>query len=130
MSVNSIEEFGKILVQKVRDSAIQSNDRELLPTANTPIAERWRKSVPDGDLQHIGNVLIPDVVDDTIFYLLQAIDQGVLQVSFLSPDGKTVDLCKEGKGELSGWYMGSDGWRAMFAKERFFDDLSDLKLDL
>jgi len=40
--------------------------------------------------------------------------------------GREVDLTEEGLGELSGWYMGSGGWRAMFSKERYEDDFADM----
>ena len=61
-----------------------------------------------------------------MFSLLHAIDQGVLRLKFVSSTGREVDLTEEGKGELSGWYMGSGGWRAMFSEERYVDDFADL----
>jgi len=71
-------------------------------------------------------VLIPDIVDDTVFYLLRAVDEGLLQLSFTASNGKVVNLTKDGLGELAGWFAGN-GWRQMYAKERFVDDFSDLK---
>ncbi|CAN5831456.1 hypothetical protein BH11PLA1_BH11PLA1_01560 [soil metagenome] len=68
--------------------------------------------------------LIPDVVDDTIFHLLDAIDQGLLKMS-MSSNGKTVDLAAEGLGELAGWYMGN-GWRNEYSEERFTNICSDV----
>jgi len=48
--------------------------------------------------------------------------------NFLSASsGKVVDLNSEGLGELAGWYTGSDGWRAMYTKERLVDYVADLK---
>jgi hypothetical protein len=41
---------------------------------------------------------------------------------FAPPNGTQVDLTKDGHGELAGWYLGSDGWRATYSKERFVDD--------
>jgi hypothetical protein len=127
MPASEIEEFAKILVQRVRDEAIRSSDRLMRPDARSPVAERWRKAAREGRPDNLANVLIPDVVDDTIFYFLQAIDQELLQLSFRASNGKSVELPSEGLGELSGWFMGSPGWREMFAKERFVDDLSDLR---
>jgi hypothetical protein len=66
-------------------------------------------------------------VDETIFYLLQAIDEGSLRIAYTAGNGKVVDLAAEGLGELSGWFMGSEGWRAKYSKERFNDDFSDLR---
>lgn len=73
------------------------------------------------------SIVVPDAVDETVFSLLQAIDQGLLKLKYVSSSGREIDLAEEGLGELSGWYMGSGGWRAMFSEERYVDDFSDLK---
>jgi hypothetical protein len=125
MPTQELEEFARVLVQHVRDAAIGSSDRRMQSNSRSPVAKRWReaaRSTPEA----FANVLIPDIVDDTIFYFLQALDQQVLALLFEASNGKRVDLPKEGLGELSGWYMGSSGWRAMYAKERFNDDVADL----
>ena len=72
-------------------------------------------------------VLIADIVDDAISSVLSAVDDGLLKISFPASSGKVVDLNSEGLGELAGWYTGSDGWRAMYTKERFVDYVADLK---
>jgi hypothetical protein len=123
MPSREIEEFARALVRQVRDASIRSCDGLLQPQASSPVALRW-KSV-GAPASHVG-VIVPDVVDDTMFSLLHAIDQGVLRLKFVSSTGREVDLTEEGKGELSGWYMGSGGWRAMFSEERYVDDFADL----
>lgn len=125
MVTPEIEEFAKILIQKVRDAAIQSNDRTI--SEEHIVAKRWKEAAASGSPEAFAKVLIPDIVDDTMFYLLHAIDDGLLKLSFTASNGKTVDLFTEGLSELAGWYMGSDAWRAKYAKERFIDDFSDLK---
>jgi hypothetical protein len=128
MSNPEILEFAKILVQHVRDATIQSCDNTILKNAQNIIAERWRKAATGhGNLDSIAKVLVPDIVDETLFHLLRAIDQETLRLSFTASDGKTVDLVDEGYGELAGWYVGSEAWRAMYSKERFFDDAPDIK---
>ena len=122
-----IEEFAKLLVQQVRDAAIKNCDGALRPNAAFPVAKRWKKTANAEVLQPITNVVVPDVVDETVFHLLRAIDQGLLKLSFTAANGKKVDLPAEGLGELAGWYMGSGGWRALYSQERFVDDFSDLK---
>jgi hypothetical protein len=72
-------------------------------------------------------VLLADIVDDAISSVLYAVDDGLLKISFPASSGKVVDLNREGLGELAGWYTGSDGWRAMYTKERFVDYVADLK---
>ncbi len=122
-----IEEFAKAIVELVRDASIQSSDMVLRPTVDAPVAKRWRAAARDETSTGFARVMIPDIVDDTIFYLLQAIDEGSLRMAFTGSNGRAVDLTAEGHGELAGWYMGSGGWRAMYSKERFVDDFSDLR---
>jgi len=124
-----IEEFAKRLVEFVRDASIRSNDVGLRSTAVGPVAERWKRAARDETPTEFARVVIPDIVDDTVFYLLHAIDEGGLPLTFTASNGKAVDLTTEGGSELAGWYMGSDGWRGTYSKERFVDDFSDLRSD-
>ena len=70
--------------------------------------------------------VIPDCVDEALFCLLRAIDQGVLTLSYTAESGQVVDLSEDGLGELAGRYMGSGGWRQMFSEQRFVDDFADM----
>lgn len=128
MPKSEIEEFAKILVRDVRDAAIQSGNRRLRPDAIHVIAKRWREAARAGQLEPIAKTLIPDTVDNTIYYLLRAIDEGLLKISFTDSNGRTVNLTEEGLGELAGWYVGGiDGWREKYSTERVPDDFTDLK---
>ena len=120
-----IEEFAKRMIEFVRDASIQSNDRALLPTARYALAKRWAKAAAEESPVDFARVLIPDIVDDTIFYLLHAIDQGGLRLTYTASNGVAVDLTTQGLGELAGWFAGGDGWRALYSKERFVDDVAD-----
>jgi len=120
MPIPEIEEFAKILVQQVRDAAIRDCDILLQPNAASPRARRWRQT----GVESIKG-FIPDIVDETVFCLLRAIDQGLLRVKFTSSNGREIDLTEEGLGELAGWYVGGGGWREMFAEERHVDDFAE-----
>ena len=122
-----IEEFAKLVVQHVRDAAIRNGDQQLRPDIENVVVRRWREAARDGNLESIAKTIIPDVVDDAMFYLLQSIDQGALRLSFTSSNGTEVNLTTDGLSELAGWYMASGGWRASYARERFVDDFSDLQ---
>jgi hypothetical protein len=128
MPNKEIEEFARLLIQQVRDEAIRSCDRMLDANAKGPRAMRWKETLQDRDRKAIES-MIPDIVDETVWRLLRAIDDEALRLSFTASNGKLVNLSKEGLGEFGGWYMGSPGWRHMHARERFADDLSDLSLD-
>jgi|ERR1700722_13165837 len=121
-----IEEFARILVQKVRDTAIQSCDMRLRQTAASATAKRWREAAGSGTPEAFAKMVIPDIVDETLASLLLAIDQQLLRLSFTASTGKSVDLVTEGLGELSGWYKGGGGWCEKYSNERFVDDFSDL----
>jgi hypothetical protein len=128
MPKSEIQEFATLLIEKVRDVSIKSCDQALNPNSKDPVAERWRKAAEaQKGLKGIASVMIPDVVDDVIFNLLDAIDNGHLKLTFTTSNGKQIDLQKDGLGELAGWYMGSGGWRAMYSRERSTDDFSDLQ---
>lgn len=123
MPSQEIEEFARALVRQVRDASVRSCDGLLRPQANSPVARRWKAlEAPAADL----GAIVPDAVDEAVFNLLHAIDQGALRLKFVSSTGREVDLTEEGMGELAGWYMGSGGWRAMFSEERFMDDFADM----
>lgn len=115
-----VEEFAKLLIRLVRDVAIQSADRRL--SADHAIARRWKRAAVTGTPDEFAKVLIPDVVDDTLFHLLHAIDTGSLKLSFCSSSGKNIDLSESGLGELAGWYIGADAWRAAYSSTRFSED--------
>ncbi len=119
MPRRAVEELGELLVRHVRDVAIQSCDLQRLPHSQTPMAKRWRRAAIPFDGQIPPQVLIPDCVDETLVVFLRAIDQGLLRLSFTTESGEIVDLVQEGRGELANRYMGSNGWRAKYSKERF-----------
>lgn len=101
-----IQEFGEI-VKAVRDEAIRMADAKA--TKKSRIAERWRLL----DQETIASV-IPDIVDETLFVLLNAIDGEELALRFRSASGVEVDLIEDGGHELAGWYYGD--WREKSAE--------------
>jgi hypothetical protein len=127
---SAIEEFGKLLVEKVRDVVIQNCDRRLRPDAKSVVAKRWREVMRHATPESLVKEIIPDIVDDTISGLLGAIDQELLQLSFTASSGETVNLVSVARdyGELSGSYGPgtTSGWVAQHSKERFAPDLFDL----
>jgi len=66
-TTKEIEEFARILVEYVRDESIQSSDRLLADEANNVVSKRWKTAVRSGDPHSLLNIVIPDIVDDTIF---------------------------------------------------------------
>jgi hypothetical protein len=128
MPAPEIEEFAKLLVKEVRDRAILSCDSRLKKCFKGPIAKRWRANLRDKSSRDLAKSMIPDCIDDALFYLLYAIDSGVLRLSFTASNGNVVDLTTDGLGELAGWLaMGKGGWKSHYSQQRFVDDFEDLE---
>lgn len=123
----SVDDFAEALVRLVRDAAIANCDR-LLSGTKGPRAAAWNEAIDDDSRGGVAYV-IPDIVDETVYVLLRAIDEGALPLHFI-PDGESCDLTAEGRGELAGWYMGANGWRAQHSRERLNDYNRGLKLKL
>ena len=130
MESSAIEEFGKLLVEKVRDVAIQGCDRTFAPRAQSVVAKRWREAMRHATPESFAKEIIPDIVDEAICGLLWAIDQELLQLSFTASTGETVNLVSVARnyGELCGSYGPgtSSGWVAQHSRQRFSRDLFDL----
>jgi hypothetical protein len=121
-----IEEFARTLIREVRDRAIADCDMLLRAEGNSPAAKRWREKLNSGSTKDLAVTMIPDCVDDTLFYLLHAIDSGALRISFVASNGNVVNLTEEGMAELAGW-LGGDGWISKYSEQRFINDVQDLK---
>jgi hypothetical protein len=113
-------------VRLVRDKAIEACDTRLHPAAASPVSKRWKAAIAEHSAQAITDVVVADCIDEAIFNLLFAIDDGSLKLSFQASNGVMVDLTQEGLGELGGWYVGSGGWRAMYSEQRVNDYMADL----
>ena len=120
----NIEKFAAFLVEHVRDRAIRNCDARLSPEATSTTARRWRELRERGVDIH---AIIPDMVDSTVAGLLAAMDEGIFELEWEDENGARVDLTAEGEGEMCGWYMGSESWREMYAKERYVDYFADLR---
>ncbi len=127
MPTPEIDEFAKLLITQVRDRSIADCDMELRPEVDSPVAKRWRTKLNTGSSKDLAIEMIPDCVDETLANLMQAVDEGILRISFLASNGNVVDLTNDGMGELAGWYMGGDGWTSKYSQQRFVDDFADLK---
>jgi hypothetical protein len=123
MSKEEIDEFARLLVMSVRDMAIKSCDVQLHGNnMKAPTIKRWHDIKNGGDINKFAEMIISDAVDEALFYLFLAIDEGSLNISFNNAAGKNVDVDGDIIGELAGWYMGE--WRSKYSDERFFDDIT------
>ncbi len=126
---NEIIEFAEKYIRFIRDETI-SECLSQLRNNTSPCSKRWKKSLQTGDINDIGQELIPDIVDNALAGVLDAIDNGRIKLKYISDSNVEVDLCQEGLCEMTGYYMSSNnGWRQNFSNQRINDDFSDLNLD-
>jgi hypothetical protein len=122
-----VEQFAKILMREVRDSAIKSLDNLNDPEAtNAVIGKRWQEKIEHGSTRDAIATIIPDCVDEALFYLLNAIDNKIIPLSFTTKDGRLIDLAEEGESEMAGWFEGGD-WKSEYSQQRFYNDYEDSK---
>lgn len=125
-----LDRFARALMTRVRDRAIAECDRLAAGGAVGPSGERWRGLVGDDDVRKALSELIPDIVDQVLFELLDAADHDELALGWRADGQQFASLEQLGAGEMSGDLMRSEGWRAQFSEQRFFDPFGDLRLDL
>lgn len=127
---DDLASFAEAVMEKVRDRAIVACDRLASGAMVGPDGIRWSQCAASADARNAIHELIPDVVDQVLFELLNAADNLELPLGWSRPDGSFVGLSDLGSGEMAGWLMGSPGWRHKYSRQRFFDPLSGLRLDL
>lgn len=120
MSEDNVEIFAEKLVRYVRDQAIQNCAMRLDPESKSPISKHWISALSRNSMDAVRDVVIPDCVDEAVFCLLNAIDNGELRLLFAAPDGRVVDLEDEGLWEMAGRYVEEDeeGWCVKYSKEK------------
>jgi hypothetical protein len=88
--------------------------------------------VAEGDGGGVGGgplrTLLPEIVDQTLFQLLDAIDNDRIPLLWRGEDGTQAPLRDVGQWEMAGWLMGGD-WPTRYSKERFHNYFDGLTLD-
>jgi hypothetical protein len=126
---SDLDAFARLLMKLVRDRAISECDRLAEGAHRGLPGDPWLPLASDPRArQRLGGV-IPEVVDLTLFYLLDAIDGGDLPLGWRTPDGSWLALRELGMREMGGWLMGGEGgWRDRFSSQRYFDETAGLRL--
>jgi hypothetical protein len=125
-----LERFGRALVELVRDKVIVECDRLAEGSETAGSGEPWHSVLTSDEARRSIHALVPEIVDQVLFELLDAADNGVLSLAWVGADGECRPLEDLGVGEMAGWLVGSPGWRHRYSKQRFFDHYQDLRLDL
>ncbi|MGQ0847059.1 MAG: hypothetical protein ACT4QF_23315 [Sporichthyaceae bacterium] len=85
-----VHEFGRALIQNVRDRAIRDCDAAVR-NGNWEEARLWRAVLDDEDARTAFHKLVPGVVDAVLFALLDSIDNKLLPLHW-KVAGNTVLL--------------------------------------
>jgi hypothetical protein len=116
MKTTDTSNFGALLVQRVRDEAIQEGRATLSPDATCVLGLRWRQLGGYGPQM---GPIIADIVDVTIATLLRSLDEGRLKLRWKTESGEYVEVTRE---SLLRQYLAPDGWRATYSKQAFSQD--------
>jgi hypothetical protein len=122
-----LERFARLLMGLVRDRAIGECDRLAQGSVRGPSGKRWQDVISQKSPQDALAELIPEIVDQTLFQLLDAIDNGALPLHWQGEDGSVEPLSEVGLNEMAGWVAGGD-WPHEYSKKRRHDYFSDLRL--
>lgn len=124
MSNPEVELFARLLMTQVRDRAIASGDALARGATGGALGERWRAELSSSTASEAMTELLPDVVDQVLFHLLDAIDNGQLPLAWQDGDRAAL-LADLGEGEMAGLLMmGEGGWIDRFSQQRYFDPLA------
>lgn len=110
-----IDEFGEKLVRFVRDPVIEA--AEVLKNRLSKGPTRQKLNAYDAaTVSAVLDIVVPEMVDDTIFHLMRAIDFGDIRLSYRSDADRDFDLEEIGMQELHGWLFGDESWIHRFSK--------------
>lgn len=125
---DDLDGFARRLVRLVRDPSIREFDLAIDGRKRGLAGERWRHLESSPDLREALRAAMPEVVDEVIFRLLMAIDNGELPLAVEDGDGQFADLGELGKHELAGSYLPPGGWVVAYAEQRYVDPLAGVDL--
>jgi hypothetical protein len=120
MSQIMLDKFGEILIQSVRDEAINDWEKILDGRMKGERAAEIRNFLSGYSIEHVELLkeLIPQVVDTTLHHLLWTIEEiDTLKVLIANKDGNTCDI-KEVSDGLPGELYTDLGWISRFSKKR------------
>jgi hypothetical protein len=110
----SVESFGKILIEKVRDESIVSLNMLLDNKFPNSMTAKYLRRMKENGMDEYLKALVVCCVDDTLACLMSAIDDEILNLSYTDENNTSVKLGDELKWELAGWYY---NWRETYSKE-------------
>lgn len=116
MASEMVDEFGRRLIQMVRDQTIEDWRMIVDGKMKGERAERLRSMIGDGDASRI-NELVPEIVDSALHHLLVWLEEDTnFHISAVIGDKKVSDLADESDG-FAGELYTDRGWVVRFSKK-------------
>jgi hypothetical protein len=105
MSDQSLEEFGKLLMERVRDEAIEQWDSMIAGQLKGQTAQKVSSLIAEQGIEKrdLLRALIPAIVDTTLHHLLWTIEQEQAISVSIGGGGELRDLSDGLPGDLVGW---------------------------
>jgi hypothetical protein len=122
-----LERFARLLVTLVRDRAIHEADRLARGGVVGPSGRHWQTVLAESPSSDALRELIPEIVDQTLFQLLDAIDNGALPLGWRAQDGSQTTLQDLGSSEMAGSLVGGD-WPRLYSTQPFHNHFANLRL--
>lgn len=109
-----MDAFARSLVEDVRDRSVLDLRAALRLEGVGPTTERWKAALSaSASSQEFASAIVPDIIDQVLANLLDAIDNQLLPLEFVDESTGTR-LQLGASGELAGAYLADDGWRKVF----------------
>lgn len=118
-----LDEFAQLVMKRVRDESVWRADAIISGRLKGEKAELIREKMGSltTDTLKSMSVLIPEIIDSTLFYLFNMLDdEDDLKLYFTSRNGITIVLNEASDG-LAGELFNKDGWINRFSTERSFE---------
>jgi hypothetical protein len=121
MSKRPLDYFGEVLMQKVRDEAIDDWDRIITGGMKSPRAQMvYNKIIEENpDSVELLKWIIPKIVDTTLHHLLCTLEQEEGIVIKVISDDEQVESIRDVSDGLAGELYTEDGWITRFSKQRY-----------
>ena len=120
----ALDKFGRLLVERGRDSTIQQWDNIVEGRSKAPIRKKWGDNFArlSPEAQEFVHAIIPEIVDSTLHYMLWMLEDPYIGVkmSVETSQGIVPDI-NEISPSLGGHPFSEYGWIARFSKERLSD---------
>jgi hypothetical protein len=125
----SVERFVHQLIEFVRDKSIHGLDLLASGTMRGPSGQYWNQFISNEQVREAVLALIPDMVDEALFNLIDAVEKELLDIAIRDDDGEYRSLCDLGKSEMAGNYAFARIWIEKYSQQRYVDYNADIPLE-